>query len=356
MKSLKKLTALLLSGLFILCSTACADKSWAMKTDSQTLSSGIYRYYLFEAYQQGVYELSFGNEDLVKDLKGQTIDGKDAEIWVKDTAVEACKTMLANEKIFKDKGLSLTDEEMKEAQENTDIIWEKEGATFNDKLGIDKDSFHQVYSIYPLEVEKIFDITFGKEAPEQTSNEEINKFYNENYINVLSYSKVAYEATTDDDGTDHSNDTEEKINEQFNSYVEMINSGAKTVNEVSQIIMQTDSLDHDPLDHQLIKKDSHDQLAQANDPTSNLVNLEVGKAVHNKYNDVHFLYIKQDNSSYPFNSLSPEDLEEVVYQMNMDKLENMTEDTKKDMQFTLNEPVINGFDISIFAQNSITTQ
>lgn len=345
MKSLKKFTALLLSGLLLI-TTACADKSWAVKTDSQTLSSGIYYYFSFEAFQQAVDKLSTDG-NTVTDLKGKTIDDKDAEIWVRDTAVESCKTMLTTEQMFKDKGLSLTEDEMKEAQENTDSVWENSGDSFQYKYGIDKDSFHQAYSIYPLELEKLFDATYGKDSTEQISDDEILNFYNENYINILTYSKIAYNENSEDDGTDHSNDTEEKISEQFNSYVDMINSGGKSIQEVSEIIKQTDSLDTDPFVNQCINKNSVDLPTQVRDT---ITNLEVNKAAYIKFNDVHFLFVKQDNAAVPFDISNQENKDQILYDINSTKFEKLINDAMSNMQFTINEPVINGVDISNFAQ------
>lgn len=345
MKLLKKLTALLLSCLLLI-TTACTDKSWAVKTDSQTLPSGIYCYFSFEAFQQAVDKLSTDGST-VTDLKGKTIDDKDAEIWVRDTAVESCKKMLTTEQMFKDKGLSLTEDEMKEAQENTDSVWENSGDSFQNKYGIDKDSFHQAYSIYPLEIEKLFDATYGKDSTEQISDDEILNFYNENYVNILTYSKIPYDENSEDDGTDHSNDTEEKISEQFNSYVDMINSGGKSVQEVSEIIKQTDSLDTDPFVNQCINKNSADLPTQVRDT---IVNLEVNKAAYIKFNEVHFLFIKQDNAAVPFDISNQEEKNQILYDMNSTKFENLINDTMSSMQFTINEPVINGVNISNFAQ------
>lgn len=346
MKSLKKLTALILCALIAIGATACTDKSWAIKTDSQTLSSGIYHYFLFEAYQQAVDKLSTDGST-VTDLSGQSVDGKDATIWVRDTAIDSCKKMLATEKLFKEKELSLTEDELKEAQENTDSIWENSGTSFNDKYGIDKESFHQAYSVYPLEIDKLYDVTYGKDSPQQISDSEIISFYNENYINILMYSKVAYDGSSEDDGVDHSNDTAEKIAEQFNSYAEMLNSGTKSLDEVSQIIKQTDNLETDPFVNQSINKTT----AEIPTAIKNVIlNLEPLKAAYTKFNEVFFLFYKQDNSSVPLDLSNQEEREKILYDMNSSSFDKLIDDTKNTMEFTLNEAVINDFNISVFAQ------
>lgn len=346
MKALKKLSAFLLSGLLFLSATACTDKSWAVKTEAKTISSGIYHYFLFESYQQAVDKLSTDGNTMT-DLSGQAIDGKDASVWVRDTAVDHCKSMLATEKMFEDKGLSLSDDETREAQENTDSVWENSGETLSDKYGIDKESFHQAYSIYPLEVDKLFDTIYGKDGENQISDEEITTFYNENYVNMLIYSKIAYNGEGEDDGVDHSNDTAEKIDEQFKSYAEMINTGAKTINEVSDMIKQTDSLDTDPFVNQLINKNSADVPAAIKNV---IMELEVGKAAYTKFNEVFFLFYKQDNAAVPIDLSDEEEREKILFDMNSANFEEMIEETKNNMQFSINEAVINGFDISIFAQ------
>lgn len=346
MKSFKKLIALTLSTLLILGTTACSDKSWAIKIDDQTLSTGIYHYFLFEAYQQAVDKLSTDG-NVVKDLNGQKIEDQDATTWVKDTAVDSCKKMMATEKLFRDYGLSLTEDENKEAQENTDSIWENSGSSLNDKYGIDKDSFHQAYSIYPLEIEKLYNNIYGSDSSNQVSDEEILNFYNENYINVLTYSKVPYDGTSEDDGVDHSNDTDEKISEQFNSYVDMINSGTITIDGLSQLIKQTDSFDSDPFVNQPINKNSSDLPTQIKDI---ITNLEVGKATCTKFNEVYFLFYKQDNANVPLDLSNAEEREKILYDMNSTKFESLINDTKNDMKFTLNEAVLNDVNLSNFAQ------
>ena len=127
----------------------------------------------------------------------------------------------------------------------------------------------------------------------------------------------------------------------------MINTGGKSVQEVSEIIKQTDSLDTDPFVNQSLNKNNADLPTQVRDT---IINLEVNKAAYIKFNGVHFLFVKQDNSAVPFDISNQEEKNQILYDMNSAKFEKLIDDTMSNLQFTINEPVINGVDISIFAQ------
>ena len=91
---------------------SCADRSWAVKSDGESITTGEYVYYLMDSYQAAHNKLAEQGISTT-DLSQETIEDKSAPSWIVDTTLETCKEKLAIEKMFKDMGLELTEEELK---------------------------------------------------------------------------------------------------------------------------------------------------------------------------------------------------------------------------------------------------
>ena len=125
MRYIKKIFSLFLVSSILLISTACGkvDKSWALKYDNNTVSNGVYVYFLWIAYNNALKIVSNGTEDIY-DLENQKVEGKDAASWIKENAIKGAKDMLATEKLFEENGLTISEEENKKINEETEKSFE----------------------------------------------------------------------------------------------------------------------------------------------------------------------------------------------------------------------------------------
>ncbi len=109
MNLIKKMLALILVMSIPFSLAACgADTSWAFTVDGvNEVPSGVYILYLMDAKKQ----VTSKNTDTTKDAWAQTIDGKDAVTWAVETATNNCRKMIAVERDFKARKLTITSED-----------------------------------------------------------------------------------------------------------------------------------------------------------------------------------------------------------------------------------------------------
>ncbi len=364
MKIAKKFLTLITLCIFLISCTACGDTSWALKSDTETLSTGVYVYYLMEAYQKATDTL-LEKGISTTDLKNETIEDKNAVTWTKDRAVNSCKTLLTIDKMFSDMNLSLTEEENKKVEETTDSIWESSGEIYEKNFGINKDAVNQAYSLFNAKKDKVFKAIYGKDGTNAVSDDELTEYYKNNYISLKFYSKMPFENDSEESENEENTntqegtlDTDENIQKQFSGYVEAINSGAQTIQQINDTIKSTDHIDDgiEPLEDQLINPKSNDLPKEIVDAVSGL---EPEKSTYVKYNDIYlFLYRNPStNETIELPDLSNEiDRDKILLEYKNDEFNNKIEDTKQNMNIKINTNAINQFDVAMFNKNTSQAQ
>lgn len=364
MKVAKKIFTLITLCIFLISCTACGDTSWALKADSETLSTGVYVYYLMEAYQDAVDAL-LEKGISTTEIKNETIEDKNAVTWIKDRAVNSCKTLLAVDKMFSNMALNLTEEENKKVEETTDSIWESSGEIYEKSFGINKDAVNQAYSLFNAKKDKVFNAIYGKEGTSAVSDDELNEYYKNNYISLKFYSKMPFEQDNEENGTEENAntdgetvDTDENIQKQFTGYVDAINSGSQNIQQINAAIKSTDHIEEgvEPLEDQMVNPKSNDLPKEIVDAVSGL---EKGKSTYVKYNDIYlFLYrnpTTESNVELP--DLNNEtDRDKLLSEYKGEEFNNKIEETKNGMNVKTNTNAINKFDIAMFSKHESQAQ
>lgn len=110
----KKLAATVVAAAAAVSCVGCGNQALAypLTIDGVKIKAGIYIYYSYQAYTEATSTIQKQNSDLdttdEEVVKAQTIDGKDAETWIKDRTMEYCKEFVAIQKDFDAKGLELS--------------------------------------------------------------------------------------------------------------------------------------------------------------------------------------------------------------------------------------------------------
>ncbi len=373
MKLVKKVTTLLTICMFFVTATACADNSWAIKGDSETLSTSVYVFYLMQAYQEATQKLTQDGKS-TSDISNEKIDDQSAPNWIVEKALKRCKELIATEKLFKEMNLSLTEDESKKAQETTDSLWESSGSMYEKNFGINKDAVHQASSLFNSKIDKIFHTIYGKDGSNAVSDDEINDYYKSNYVKILFYSKVPYEATENAEENNNSEsenkseneassegenkenseenkkvDTDESIQKEFEEYTSAINSGSQTVDQIRDAIKKRENItdDTDPLVEQIINPNSSSLTEEIRDAVNKL---DAGKATYIKFNDVYFMLIKS-NSPVENPDLSEEGKRDgILYDMKNKEFENKIEESVNGINFNINYNAVNQFNPLMFSK------
>lgn len=371
MKFVKKLVTLLTICTFFVTATACANNGWAIKGEGESLSTSIYVFYLMQAYQEATQKLTQEGKS-TSDISNEKIENQTAPNWIAEKALKRCKELIATEKMFKDMNLSLTEEESKKAQETTDSLWESSGNMYEKNFGINKDAVHQASSLLNAKIDKIFHAIYGKEGSSAVSDDEINDYYKNNYVKILFYSKVPYEATESEDENNNSEaeenkteneasegenkensetnkkvDTDESIQKEFDEYTSSINSGSQTIDQLRDTIKKSENItdDTDPLFEQIINPNSSSLTTEISDAVNKL---DAGKSTYIKFNDVYFMLIKSSNPVENPDLSEESKRDSILYDMKNKEFENKIEETVNSINFSINYNAVNQFNPVMF--------
>lgn len=372
MRILKKVAVVFLSIAVVLSTTACSNKSWAMKTNDETLAIGVYIFYMSAAYSEAYYKV--GNP--YSDLLSQTIDDKNVSDWIKDSAMESCKKLLVVDKLFDDAGLSFTDEEIETANSTTDAQWKQYGKRY-EKFGISKESFHKAGTLFELKSSKLFDSMYGENGSKAISDDELKNYFLENYIDY-SYIEKEFECNHDHSHDDSSDDEENEenidvdnsdetstestdsdehakedeqakaeIESKFNSYLDSLNNGS-TMESIAEQYKSDYSVESNPLTSDVKKLDETTSLPK--EIVDALKEMDKNSSRVITEGDKYYLVHKGDVSN-KLDKLES-DKDSILRDMKASLFKTMIEDAVESLDVTINKRALDKYQPDIFVEKS----
>ena len=211
--SIRKRAAALITAAAITASFAgCADTSYVMKADDETINAGIYIDYMFSAMQQQLYMWQYTG--VTENYFDQKVDDKDFATYLLDEAMDKTKRYAAVEKLFKDSGLKISSDDMKEINNSISDTWEGYSKLYESE-GISKDSLKKV-AVNAKKEEMLFDYFYGKEGKEAASKDELMNYMNSSYIRFKGI--TIYKSTNEDEVKKQ--EENDKNKELFDKYSE----------------------------------------------------------------------------------------------------------------------------------------
>ncbi len=227
MKVMKKITAGALACATLAASAAAlggCGSTWALKTDTAEMSSGVYRYALLYGYQYASYYV----EDYTQPVFSQEIDGEPAEDYVRELALTYfIVPYLVTEEKMAELNLSLSDVERYNAEASADEDWASDDyASYVEMLesyGISKEDYQKVYYDYSAKYSKIFRTIYGEGGEFEVSREEMEEYIND-YYSDIDYIVKPTSTLTDEEL--------EELQTQLAADAKAINKGSKTLEEI----------------------------------------------------------------------------------------------------------------------------
>lgn len=375
MKLLKKMFAIFLIACMCMGLSACADQTWSVRSGDVSLSMGSYICFLSEAYSEAsktLGESTSGSSSTQSYILNKTIEDKKVSDWVKDKAIEECKNMISIEKKFQEMDLSLTEDEIQQAQMSTDRIWAEYGKAY-EKLGVSKDSYNKAVNLLAYKKQKLFEAIYGIDGTEAVSDEELLEYYKENNANVsimkkslTKTSKSSAEDLDDDEigdanksvSPESSSMTDEEIEvvkNKFEKYESDINSGSKTISNIGETFKSEENLETDPVNTRTIslKTQQSTYSLYPDEVIEAIKSLETSKAKSIRAEDNYYLIVKNNFTSEDLekNKTDPQRLS-VLYEMKNEDFENMISDLSSSDEYQINNSGINKHGPSIFEKNS----
>lgn len=252
MKRVKKIAATLMAVSIAVGATACStDKSWAAKTDSLTVPIGAYIYYLNAAYQGAEATVT----DTSKPVLEQQIEGKAAEAWIKDKALEYTKTLFLLDDKMKELKLTLTADETKNITSATDSAWQSEGPTL-EKYGISKSSFSLAYSDYSAKYQKIFTALYGKGGTKAVSDADLKTYFEKNYTDFSMVVRELYKTDANGSYAAMTDAESAAAKKEFDDYATDVKTGKKTMQQAADAYKASSKQTTDVLGKETIALDT----------------------------------------------------------------------------------------------------
>ena len=382
MKQAVKIGSLLLAILMVFSAvfaSGCSlQKQWSYKTSDKELAIGVYIYNLDVAYQQG---LNFakklddydGTNDKWLDLEITDDDGNKAVArqWIKDKAQELTLTALAVEKALKDEGATVDSATMQAADEQAKTNWNV-GPYANygyvmpmskelEPHGVSFDSYKYAASEVPAMQQVLFNTLYEKGGSQEVSDAELEKFFNENYVDYGYLSANLYESSTDEAGTTNnvalSEDAVKQITDKFDGMVKDLNAG-KAFDDVTKAYTEAEGLSADSVvnNTELLKN-----FSAGDELKVEIEKLDSGKAATVKVGEgdsaMIYLVYKKDITAIAKDYLeSASNRSEVLTNMKTDDFKTYIKDLIKELKYEKNAAV-DSYDPKMFfvAEKPTTT-
>ena len=243
----KKLAATVVAAAAAVSCVGCGNQALAypLTIDGVKIKAGIYIYYSYQAYTEATSTIQKQNSDLdttdEEVVKAQTIDGKDAETWIKDRTMEYCKEFVAIQKDFDAKGLT------NQVKNYISSAWDSSGETF-EKNGIAESSVQDIF-LSTYKEQELFQHYYGADGEKGVTEDELKEYYEDNDARVRYITFNLKDGNGDllkDDGKkemksmvedylsvlktlkdeDAINDKMDTIQEEYNAYVTSISEEA----------------------------------------------------------------------------------------------------------------------------------
>lgn len=382
MKQAVKIGSLLLAILMVFSAvfaSGCSlQKQWSYKTSDKELAIGVYIYNLDVAYQQALeYAKKLddydGTNDKWLDLEITDDDGNTAVArqWMKEKAEELTLTALAVEKGLKDEGATVDSATLQAADEQAKTNWNV-GPYANygyvmpmskelEPHGVSFDSYKYAAFEVPAMQQVLFNTLYEKGGSQEVSDAEIEKFFNENYVDYGYLSANLYESSTDEAGTTNnvalSEDAVKQITDKFDGMVKDLNAG-KAFDDVTKAYTEAEGLSTDSVvnNTELLKN-----FSAGDELKAEIEKLDSGKAATVKVGEgdsaMIYLVYKKDVTAIAKDYLeSASNRSEVLTNMKTDDFKTYIKDLIKELKYEKNAAV-DSYDPKMFfvAEKPTTT-
>lgn len=250
MKKLKRLAAAVVSAaLAASMLTGCNNGRYVMSYGDTDVNAGIYIYNIVSEMLNQQYTLYYkGSTGSVMDEK---VDGKEMAVYLEDNAMKKTKEYCAVSDKFKELGLSLSDEDIKSVGTSATNAYNAQKDMY-EELGISKESIKLMLKETKMK-EQLFDYYYGDDGKEKPSDEDLEKYINENY---LRYKSITISKSTKTDANEKEKENKEKKEladkyfkqaegKSFSSFDDVISDYNKYVEEEQKKASGSDSSSSD---------------------------------------------------------------------------------------------------------------
>ncbi len=243
-KSIVKPVAVLGAFAVLMSAAGCADTSWSYKTKDKTLSNGTWIYYTYSATNEAIQKYGEENKDddgnsktiKVSDSKfyDYKVEGKKMADWIKNKAKQRCLEALTVDKLLKENKVEYDKKPIEDYRKQYISYMEKNGNDLFTTLGVSTGTIADCSVVYPQLSNELFKYFYGKGGPKEVTDEQLKKFYTDNYTD---YYYIPYTFTTtgsDGNKTDIEDSEKDKVKSNFGKYAKELNEGKKKTTDIDE--------------------------------------------------------------------------------------------------------------------------
>ncbi len=269
MKPFLKVTAFLLAVIMTIFSVGCTPISlnaeWSYRYNDDELAIGVYIYSLNQAYSQAkAYAQSNENYTTDKsfmDLEITDDDGNKmiAREWILKEADRITKSILVINDELKKLNVTVGQATLDEAKQTAETAWNvglyADYGYFDpmsavlEPHGISFESFYKSSYEAMAKQSALFEAIYGKGGTKEVSDEELTKYFTENYTDYKFFAVDLFKTTTDDSGnstaTAFTDEQVKAVEKELNGYVNDIKSG-KSYDDVVKAYMKKNNVTTNP--------------------------------------------------------------------------------------------------------------
>ena len=300
MKVLKKTVALLIAAVMLFSFAGCHKQGEiAVTVGDVEFTSAYYMCVLIfaDSTAKATVIENLGEDADTDDVNyyAQKIDGVKYVDWVKDTAIEELKKLAAYKILCKENELEIDAATLANLNTYVEAYWAYGYSTYFEPNGVGLETY-KAYIQDTYYADLYFDFIYGEGGEKEISAEDLKAEMLKNYV-IADTLSVAYD---DFDGE------EDDLKAQLKAYVEDINNGKKTFEEVYKVFnpdeeteetSDTEETDEDaPIDPyaQIAGAEGTDYESEYYETISKL---DMGKATLVEEDDYAYIFVKQDIST-----------------------------------------------------------
>lgn len=190
----------------------CTDMSKIMTVEGEGLNAGVYINNMLSEYAvQSYYAQYFSSSDTDTEfLEREYEEGKTYSEHFKEYALQQTLRGVAADKLFKDAGLELSEDDKQEIADSVQSTLDNFGEDYLNEQGISKESVEICYT-YSKEQELLFDHYYGEGGTDEVTDDDIKSYLSENYLRykMIKISRTPT-STEGDTATDEEKEAAEK--------------------------------------------------------------------------------------------------------------------------------------------------
>ena len=223
----RKFAALFLAVLLTLSLASCdtTDKTWAMKRGDTVIPIGCYIYNFYTATMNASYQ---DGVDSSKSMLEQEIEGKPAETWIRENAIRSTKLILAIDDMMAEMGLSLSEEDQKQIETNTNSMWAQYSSVLENNVA--KSSFQKANTELNYKYTMVFKALYEKGGEKEVPEDEIVKYVTDHYTDYSYIMAPLYDSSY----ADLKDEDQKAIRDLLKDCATKINDGTMTIEEAAE--------------------------------------------------------------------------------------------------------------------------